>query len=188
MRFVSSVGLISLFVLFIPTLSAAVSWNVPADAPTIQAGIDSASVGDTVLVSCDTYTISQALTMKSGVVLRSETGDPDCVILDADTGSAVIILDYTNSATFVEGFTLTGSGVTAVYCRACSATVEACVITGNAKAGDGGGAWGWGPARFIGCSFSNNAASTVDPALPIRPGMRMGLVRSGPRVEPVCEA
>ena len=43
MRFVSSVGLISLFVLFIPTLSAAVSWNVPADAPTGELAADGLS-------------------------------------------------------------------------------------------------------------------------------------------------
>jgi|GEM_PF-5157442 len=45
----------SILLLAISSTVQAVTWDVPADAPTIQAGIDSASAGDTVLVACGTY-------------------------------------------------------------------------------------------------------------------------------------
>ena len=58
------------------------TWHVPADVPTIQAGIDASASGDTILVACDTY-YEYNLGLKSGVCLRSEAGDPECVTIDA---------------------------------------------------------------------------------------------------------
>lgn len=70
-----------LFLALSPT-AFAITWNVPTDAPTIQAGIDSASAGDTVLVACGTY-YEHDIAMREGITLRSETGLPDCVVIDA---------------------------------------------------------------------------------------------------------
>lgn len=38
-----------------PIFSTARTWYVPADAPTIQAGIDSATTGDVVEIACGVY-------------------------------------------------------------------------------------------------------------------------------------
>lgn len=63
----------------------------PGYYSTIQAGIDAASYGDTVLVACGTYHDCThidpggqiaCVIMKDGVVLTSEGADPDCVTVD----------------------------------------------------------------------------------------------------------
>jgi hypothetical protein len=54
--------------------------HVPGDYPTIQAGIDAAVAGDIVEVACGTYAVPEII-MKSGITLRSETGEANCVIV-----------------------------------------------------------------------------------------------------------
>ena len=65
--------LLACAVLIVPATGHSVTWHVPTQCPTIQAGIDSASAGDTVLVACGTY-YEDDIVMKSGICLRSETG------------------------------------------------------------------------------------------------------------------
>jgi hypothetical protein len=66
--------------------------HVPADQPTIQAGIDSAVAGDTVLVTCNLY-IEWDIILKNGVCLISETGQPECDSIDCHMGSRIFIAD-----------------------------------------------------------------------------------------------
>jgi hypothetical protein len=97
-------------------------WRVPADVPTIRAGLNSAMAGDTVLVACGTYHENWIpFDSKSGVTLRSATGGADCVTIDADSIAKVIdCFDLTDCR--VEGFTLTegryrwGGGMGIFYC------------------------------------------------------------------------
>ncbi len=88
------------------TPSFAAEIHVPQDAPTIQAGIDLALSGDTVVVSCGTY--SEALLLKSGVTLRSETGSPDCVTLDVAAGTAAMTADGDDDVV-IEGIRVSSS-------------------------------------------------------------------------------
>src|SRR3972149_11414722 len=104
--------LFALVVLPFCTVSAgAVTIHVPADQPTIQAGIVAAANGDTVLVSPGTYT--ENLTVSKPIWLVSASG-PEATVLAA-TGSRNLRLEgITEDTLRVIGFTFsntTGNGI-----------------------------------------------------------------------------
>lgn len=85
------------------------------DAPTIQAGVDSAAAGDDVLVGAGTYTWSNQATgpnddgrpmihLRYGIRLHSESGAAVTVLDAAQEGRVVLCMGCTG----IEGFTITG--------------------------------------------------------------------------------
>ena len=84
--------------------SHAATIHVPDEEPTIQAGINAAVLGDTVLVACGMY-FEHDIVMKSGVRLESETGEPDCATIDALHGGRVFSCDG-NDDVDIRGFTV----------------------------------------------------------------------------------
>lgn len=120
--------------------------HVPLERPTIQGAIDAASYGDLVVVACGTY-YEHDIVMKSGIHLRSETGEPDCVTIDAQQQGRVIHCQGVDSATSIEGFTITGGYARStpdyyqgggVFCDASSSpTITNCVLVDN-EANSGG--------------------------------------------------
>lgn len=147
-----------------PTFATTI--HVPADQPTIQAGITAAQPGDVVLVSCGTYH-EHDIVMKSGVALRGETGDPACVTIDAQGLGRLIRCDGVDAAASIEGFTFTGGFLPgyglesrggAIWLATSSPTIRNCVFRGNEGEAGGGGIFLYDSSSLIeDCVFSGNA-------------------------------
>lgn len=148
------------------------TWHVApdgsGDAPTIAAAIDSATHGDVVEIGCGEYS-EWGLIVKSGLTIRSESGQPDCVTIDGNqpVGFGSIFGCWgVDSSTLIEGLTITGgrasdpfygSGGGGMFIASGSSlTVKKCVITGNyAKAGGGVSIFTSNPT-FFECEISGN--------------------------------
>lgn len=140
------------------------TWHVPAEAPTIAAGLDSAIVGDVVEIACGTYH-EHGVALKAGVTLRSQTGEPDCVTIDADSLDSVLVSEFLEERAVVEGLTLTGgfaqgqypSGGGLLSLRS-SLLVRRCRFADNV-AGWGGGLHAWNSRIDVeDCVFTGNSA------------------------------
>ncbi len=143
------------------------TWDVPLVAPTIQAGIDSAAVGDTVLVACGTY-LEHDIVMKGGVTLRGASGDPACVVIDAQQLGRVIDCNLVSQRANIEGLTLTGGRTPdgwlealggGIRCQSSSLRVADCVITGNQARIGGGLGIEKSSIEIVDCALSGNQAT-----------------------------
>ncbi|MFH1680361.1 MAG: right-handed parallel beta-helix repeat-containing protein [Candidatus Eisenbacteria bacterium] len=107
---IATVLLLVLTVALLATNATARTWNVPGEAPTIQAGIDSASAADTVLGAAGTY-YEHDVALKNGVVVLSESGHDATTIDGSAAGTVIIASGSMSPSTVLDGFTITnGSG------------------------------------------------------------------------------
>ncbi len=111
------VAMLGLLVLGIAVVSNASSINVPADQPTIQAGINAAANGDTVLVAPGTYfenlrMFGKRIVLTSHYVLAKDPSFIASTIIDGstpvkpDTASVIVVIDGEDARTVIQGFTL----------------------------------------------------------------------------------
>jgi hypothetical protein len=108
--------------------------RVPADAPTIQQGIDAAVNGDTVLVSPGTY-YEQINFRGKAITVASEQG-PDVTIIDGShAGTVVTFLSREGRGSVLSGFTIrngfnsySGAGI---HIGGSSPTIRGNTITHN---------------------------------------------------------
>jgi hypothetical protein len=134
--------------MILSTIASAATIQVPADQPTIQAGINAAINGDVVLVAPGTYVENINFFGKFITVVSSE--GPRITVIDGNqSGSVVSFVNGESPDTILDGFTITnGSGRTdfegkisggGVFSQSNSPTILNNIIMGNKVSGSGGG-------------------------------------------------
>lgn len=159
------------------TLSARTWYIMPdgtGDAPTIQAGIDSAAAGDTVLLANGTFTGDGNKTIEyhgKAITVRSEEGEPDSCIIDIEgSGLGFIFRSDDVSGPKLEGisikngFTMFGG---AIWCENGAApTFINCKFLSNNVANSGGAIiCVYSSPTLMRCRFSNNSAGPYGGAM-----------------------
>ena len=133
------------------------------DYPTIQEGVDAASAGDTVVVACGVY--RERITIARDIVLRSVSGDPECVTIDAELLGRVCTCHDLGSTSLIEGITFANGHVgeyipgAGMKCIDCSHTMRSCVFANNSTEWNGGGLYlAHSSLQMEDCSFIGNTA------------------------------
>ncbi|NQT83030.1 right-handed parallel beta-helix repeat-containing protein, partial [bacterium] len=126
---------------------------------TIQAAVDNAFVGDTVLVGQGRYREQVCLVQKNIRIVASE--GPDATEIDAEGRGNGVMLGLLGLGASLEGFTIRnglsrmGAGI---YCWNCLATIRNCLLCDNNAGLRGGGiycSFGASP-RITDCVIRNN--------------------------------
>jgi len=132
-------------------LIASIAWSgiihVPADQPTIQAGIDAAVDGDTVLVADGIYTGEGNVNLDfkgKTITVKSEGGAENCVIdCENKPGTRGFYFhNFEGPDSILDGFTIQNGNVSnggGIYCYDSDPTIMNNIITGNSVSGQGGG-------------------------------------------------
>ncbi len=139
------------------------------DAPTIQAAIDAAADGDTVLLAAGTYTGdgNRNLSFLGKAILVTSESGPDATIIDCESspGNNHSGFDFSlgeDTTSVLDGVTVTGAskgGIRCVY--GSSPVIRDCTITGNSAMDSwrGGGIYLEDSSpRILNCTITYNSA------------------------------
>jgi len=134
---------------------------VPSEYPTIQAAIDSASDGETVLVAAGTYVENINFNGKNIAVIGADSSN---TIIDGNqSGVVVTFMGNEDSTAMLSGFTISGgfsTDVGGIICIASSPTLTNLMISDNSTTLDGGGVYLWGSnTTLMNVTISGNSAS-----------------------------
>lgn len=172
MRFAISAALAWGMFLNVQAIAFADTIHVPADQPTIQAGIDAAVNGDVVLVSPGFYWAPISINGKA-IEVRSTHGARRTSIYGGQTTDSVVRITNAGPQTVLEGFAIwrglsdpgDGGGGGGLLVDTADPSIINCRFVSNRATGKfsshlGGGAAVWNSfnTRFINCEFVGNSA------------------------------
>lgn len=135
---------LSAFLLFVLTASGT-TLLVPSEFATIQAGINAASAGDTVLIASGTYLGTGNIDLDFGgraIVVTSENGPKNCIIDCQAVGRGAYFHTGETNAAVLSGITIKNGSSTyggGIHISGASPTIERCIISYNASANSYGG-------------------------------------------------
>jgi predicted outer membrane repeat protein len=142
---------------------------VPSQYPTIQAAMNAALDGDTVIVAKGTYFENVVFGDTNLTLASTDPNDPNVVantVIDANGSGTVVVFPETEDAnyTFVlAGFTITGGDNTrggGAHCHNGSITISNCIMVGN-RAMNGAGVYSdVADLTCVDCTFKQNAAQS----------------------------
>ncbi|MHC4623975.1 MAG: right-handed parallel beta-helix repeat-containing protein [Planctomycetota bacterium] len=146
------------------------------DYSDIQAAVDDANTGDTVLVAPAEYVITESIWVEGkAVTLRSQAGPEVTTIrispTDPNRRNVVTLWRHGTDGSVVDGFTMTGGegwynpayglyGGGGILCYVCAVTIANCRITGSsAYTGAGILLWDGDLTTITNCTMWDNTAS-----------------------------
>jgi hypothetical protein len=136
-RSVWSVAVLAAVALAVPRFVGAATIRVPANMPTIQAGINVAANHDTVLVAPGTYAGSgnRDITFNGKAVkLISEAGAASTIIDCGSSHRGALFDDYESNQALIRGFTFKNASEAIRLSRA-STTIRGCILGQNTGVG-----------------------------------------------------
>jgi hypothetical protein len=118
---------------------------VPDSASTIQAGIDMASNGDTVLVAPGSYAENvswsgKSISLASHYLVTGDTTYIDSTVIDGNqTGTVIRCKTGVDTTALICGFTVRNGSSSGIYCNGGSPKITYNVIEDNTASSDGAG-------------------------------------------------
>ena len=169
--------------------------HVPGDYPTIQAGINAAQNGDTVLVADGTFTgvgNKNIDFLGKAIVVISENGAENCIIDCEGDGRGFYFHTNETRSSVLDGFKIINGAVTdrggGIKIVTASPTIKNCIISNNHANGTGGEASGGGICAVVNasplisnCTISNNTCNWCGGGIEIAQDL------GGPPSSPIVE-
>jgi hypothetical protein len=144
--------------------------TVAKPVKTVGKGLGLAQTGMDVVVAAGTYN-EHGLSLKPGVTVRSSSGDPSSVTIDAQGEGRIFTLTVRDTTTAIEGLTLTGGHSSgeghdqesggAIHLSGAHLNIARCVFTGNYAELCGGAiiCYHSSSVRATDCVFSEDSAA-----------------------------
>lgn len=152
-----------LAVMLLSLAAYGITIHVPGDYPTIQAGINAASNGDTVAVASGTYTGTGNKNLDFGgraIVVMSEGGPYNCTIDCQGSGRGVYFHSGESRNSVLYGFTIKNGNNTyggGINVTNSSPIVKRCIIFSNSGSYGAGIYVSGGSPDFIHCTIVQNS-------------------------------